>query len=386
MALPGEGMFAAAASEHPLATHAIGEVVGDVLDQVGPKPDVAAVFVTAPHVGVLEDFVAVVRQVLDPITLVGASAVTVIGGGRELEDIPAVSLWAGRTGPVTPVRLESIRSADGTAVVGMPEEAGVLGSTLVLLADPFSFPTESFLGATAQQYPDLEVVGGLASAARGPGGNRLVLDGALHTEGAVGFVLPPEAGAQIVVSQGCRPVGAPFVVTKAERNVVYELAGQPAMDRLQAIIDGADDDLRSLLGQGIHIGIVVDEMVESFNRGDFLIRGVLGADRSNGAISIGEQVAVGSTVQFQVRDARTATEDFVELLEGRDCEGALLFSCNGRGAGFFGGSDHDAMLVQDLTGQGATAGMFCAGELGPIAGRNALHGFTASTLLFPGRR
>ncbi len=386
MHLPGEALFAAAASEHPLATHAIGEVVGDVLDQVGPKPDVAVIFVTAPHVGVLEDFVAVVQKVLEPATLIGASAVTVIGGGREMEDIPAVSLWAGRTGLVAPVRLESVRSPDGDAVVGMPDEAAVEGATLVLLADPFSFPTESFLSATEQQYPDLNVVGGLASAARGPGGNRLVLDGAIHTEGGVGFVLAPEAGAQIVVSQGCRPVGSPFVVTKAERNVIYELAGQPAMDRLQAIIDGADDDLRSLLRQGIHIGIVVDEMVESFNRGDFLIRGVLGADRSNGAISIGDQVAVGSTVQFQVRDARTATEDFVELLEGRNCEGALLFSCNGRGVGFFGGSDHDVMLVQDLTDQGATAGMFCAGELGPIAGRNALHGFTAATLLFPGRR
>jgi small ligand-binding sensory domain FIST len=118
-----------------------------------------------------------------------------------------------------------------------------------------------------------------------------------------------------------------------------------------------------------------------FDRGDFLVRGVVGADRSNGAIAVAAEVPVGAVVQFQVRDAVTAREDIDALLAGREASGALLFTCNGRGAHMFGDADHDAGAVQDLLG-GAVAGMFCAGEVGPVAGRNAIHGFTASMALF----
>ncbi len=375
--------FASALSEHPLPTHAIGEVVGDVLQEVGPEPDLAVLFVTAEHVGVLEDMITVVRQVLAPTTLIGVSAVAVIGNDHEAEEVPAVSLFAGHTGPVTPVRLESVQSPDGHAVVGMPDEAIEPGRTGILLADPFSFPAGEFLTAAESQYPYLQIVGGLASAARGPGGNRLVLDGHVYTEGAVGVLLPATLPVQTVVSQGCRPIGEPFVVTRAERNVVYELGGVPALDRLQSLIDSASVEQRNLMARGLHVGIVIDEHKLEFERGDFLIRGVLGADRAVGAVAVGDHPDVGSTVQFQVRDAETADEDLRELIAGNRADGALVFTCNGRGIHLFGEADHDASIVHGGTGSSATGGMFCAGEIGPVGGKNRMHGFTASVLLFP---
>ncbi|MGI9604292.1 MAG: FIST signal transduction protein [Acidimicrobiales bacterium] len=371
--------FAAAASEHPLPSHAIGEVIGEVIDQIGPSPDLAVLFVTAPHTGVVEDMVQAVRELLSPAVLLGSTAVSILAGPQEIEEAPAVVLWAGQVGAVEPVRLDVVDSPDGTAVVGMPDEA-VDARTLLLLADPYSFPTDQFLDALGSQYPQLRAVGGLASAARGPGGNRLIIDGTIIEQGAVGVLLADVVGTEIIVSQGCRPIGEPYVVTRAERNVVYELGGQPALDRLQHLIDTAAEGQRNLMARGLHVGLVVDEQQESFDRGDFLIRSVLGADRSVGAVAIGDQPDVGTIVQFQVRDADTADEDLRALLAGRDAAGALVFTCTGRGEMLFGEPHHDAGLVHAATG-GATAGMFCAGEIGPIGRRNAAHGFTASILL-----
>ena len=186
-----------------------------------------------------------------------------------------------------------------------------------------------------------------------------------------------------VVSQGCRPVGDPYVVTRAEGNVVHELGGQSALTRLEQVVADLGPDERSMAQKGgLHIGRVIDERPAHFGPGDFLIRAVLGADRESGAVAIGDEAEVGATLQFQVRDAASADEDLRELLAGRRADGALLFTCNGRGIGLFGEPDHDAAVLDAVVAGGATAGMFCAGELGPVGGRNFLHGYTASMILF----
>jgi small ligand-binding sensory domain FIST len=198
----------------------------------------------------------------------------------------------------------------------------------------------------------------------------------------VGFLLDDRHHTRTVVSQGCRPIGEPFVVTRSERNALYELAGRPALERVRAMVDGASDAERVLMARGLHVGIVIDERRERFDRGDFLVRNVLGADKSSGAVVVGREVEFGSTVQFQVRDAHSADADLRSQLAGHPAAAALVFTCNGRGSHLFGEPDHDAALVHAAAGGGATAGMFCAGEIGPIGGRNFLHGYTASVLLF----
>jgi small ligand-binding sensory domain FIST len=197
-------------------------------------------------------------------------------------------------------------------------------------------------------------------------------------------LLDPSVPIRTVVSQGCLPIGAPMIATKAERNVVYELAGRPALDRLLEIVEQLDPDDRVLAQQGLHVGEVIDERKAEFERGDFLIRNVLGADRANGAVAVGGDVEVGSTLQFQVRDALSAGEDLRALLAeaGPPPVGALVFTCNGRGEHLFGEPHHDARAIDDGLGGAPQAGMFCAGELGPVGGRTFLHGFTASVVLF----
>ncbi len=375
---------AAALSEHPLATHAVGECVGHLLESGGPGPDLVSVFVTAPLAGAMEDIVRASRQLLEPRTLVGTTAVSVLGGSREVEDHAALAMFAvWLDGPsVTPVRMDTVPGPEGPELVGADRLMDGAAGTLLLLADPFSLPVDRVLAQLAHASPDLQVIGGLASAARQPGGNLVVLDGALHRQGAVGALLPPEVAVTPVVSQGCRPIGEPLTVTRAERNVLYELAGRPALDRLMELVGSLDDHERALAARGLHIGRVIDEHRMDFGRGDFLIRGVLGGDREAGAVAVGDEVEVGATVQFQVRDAASADEDLRVLMAGRAAAGALVFTCNGRGSALFGVPDHDAEVVSESLALAPVAGMFCAGELGPVGGRNFVHGFTASIALF----
>ena len=380
-------LCAAAVSEHPVASQATGEVIGAVLEQLGdgPAPDLAFLFATAAHTGALDDVVAAVGEVLGPGVLVGSTAVSVVGRDVEVEEAPGISLLAVRLDPAAPaplpVRLEVVPSAgdEGWAVVGMP--VAEPGSTLVLCPDPFTFPADRFLDGLAEQAPGVAVIGGLASAARAPGGNRLVLDGALHFDGAVGVLLPRGIDVTAVVSQGCRPIGDPLVVTRSVGTLIEELASEPALPRLMRTIEGLDVRDRNLAARGLHLGRVVDEHKDVYERGDFLVRNVLGALREREAVAVGDEVDVGSIVQFQVRDADSADEDLRELLAGRSAAGALVFTCNGRGTHLFGRPHHDAEVVAAVA-DGATAGMFCAGELGPVGGRAWLHGFTASVLLF----
>jgi small ligand-binding sensory domain FIST len=379
----GAATFGAAVSEHPDPAHAVAEAAGAVLDQVGPGADVVLLFVTGPHADAVDDIAAAVHAILSPGAFIGTTAAGVIGGPTEVEDLAAVSIWAGRTGPAEAVRLEVVRSADGTAVVGMPDEAAVGRRTLILLTEPYSFPTEAFVRASNVQYPDLSVVGGMASAG-GPGSNGLVVQGETHREGAVGILLPEGGDDMALVSQGCRPVGDPLIVTASDRNLVHELASRPALERLRTLIDDADDDERALLSHGLHVGLVIDEGATAFGQGDFLIRGVLGVDHEAGALRIGDHAPVGTTLQFHVRDAASASADLRSLLAPVDADAALVFTCNGRGTRLFEAPDHDAEIVHDAVHGGAVAGMFCAGELGPVRGRNHVHGFTASVLLFYG--
>ena len=383
--------FASALSEHPDPAEATGEIIGAVLEQLGTEPDVAAVFGSPQHRDAFGDVAAAISRMIRPRVLVGTTAVAVLGGTREVEDSPAVGLWAGRLAArPRPLRLQATRTPSGVALQGLSASTFEPGDALLLLADPFSLPVEAIIDALAALEvpgPDqgtlaVPVVGGLASAANTPGGNRLVLDDEVMSAGGVGVVLPGGVATTTVVSQGCRPIGDPMIVTRAEGNLVIEIAGRPALDRLDDLVRAADAEERSLLASGLQIGIAIDEHRATFERGDFLVRSVVGADRRQRALAVGDRVEVGTTVQFQVRDAVAADEDLRAMLADATGDAALVFTCNGRGQRLFGEPDHDARVVHDTLGSPALAGMFCAGEIGPVGGRSFVHGFTASVLVF----
>jgi small ligand-binding sensory domain FIST len=286
--------------------------------------------------------------------------------------------------------LELERTGEGPSLLGWPDalvEADPKTSAILLLGDPFTFPTDYFLERVNEDYPGLRVVGGMSSGMTNRDQSRLLLGGSVKTSGAVAVLLQGDTGLRPIVSQGCRPVGRSMVISRAQESVIFELGGKPPLVQLQDLWQSLDGRDRELMRQGLHVGRVINEFLSDFQRGDFLVRNVRGIDQATGAMEITDHVRVGQTVQFHVRDAATAGEDLHALLQmdvvahEKKPASALVFSCNGRGTRLFTEPDHDARAVQSEAGAVPVAGFFAAGELGPVGGQNFIHGHTASFAL-----
>jgi small ligand-binding sensory domain FIST len=357
---------------------------------LGNQPPTFGVLFASQHFHVsAQALLAAVTAEIGPVPLIGCVAEAVAGNAREVENEPAVALWlAADAGPVETFSMEFVRTASAGAFGGYrfePDRPGVC----LMICDPFTFPAEYLLNHLNEHAAGTLVMGGMASGGLGAQRSRLFLDGRVVNEGAVGAYLP-DARIHPLVSQGCRPIGDPFTVTAAEGNLVQELGGQPAMNRLQDLAASLSDQEREMLVQGVQVGIVINEYGGERRQGDFLIRGILGAQAETGAIAVGEEVEVGQTLQFHVRDAESADHELQRILDqetadlgGRRPAGALLFTCNGRGSRLFSQPSHDTGLIAKVLGDIPVAGFFCAGELGPVGGQNYLHAFTASIAVFP---
>lgn len=385
--------FLALVSTRGDTDQALIEVVSEARGAWTGAVDVALVFFTPQHLGAAERIAKAAGE-FQPRALLGCPGETVVGNDREIEQGPALCLWLGRWAqPIaaTPFHLAIEQTSEGYSLLGWPDElvdAAPAESLILAVADPFTFPTDDFLGQVNDEKPGLRVVGGMASGAREPGVHRLILGDRVLLEGAAGVLLQGPIACRSVVSQGCRPIGKPLVITKSRDHIIEELGGKPAMAQLQQLWQELTPRDQQLVQQGLHVGRVINEYQPAFQRGDFLVRNVIGIERDTGAIAITDRVRIGQTIQFHVRDAASADEDLRLLLQ-QDAKanaarprGALLFSCNGRGTRLFQQPHHDAAAIQKEVGPLPLAGFFAQGELGPIGGQNFVHGFTASMALF----
>jgi small ligand-binding sensory domain FIST len=283
------------------------------------------------------------------------------------------------------------RTPEGSVIEGWADSLPAEWSPddfLIALGEPFSFPADFLLERLNEDQPNVPVLGGMASGGMSPGENRLIFGGSIVDEGAVVVHVSGAIRLRTVVSQGCRPIGRPLVVTKAERNVIYELGGKPSFMQLREIFDTLPTSEQRLVQTALHIGRVVSEYKERFDHGDFLIRNVMGIDGNSGAIAIGDYLRPGQTVQFHIRDEEASDAELKQLLAAarnshrRAPLGSLLFTCNGRGTRMFSQPHHDVQAVAAAFGPIPLAGFFAQGEIGPIGKQNFVHGFTASVGLF----
>ena len=420
-------MMAAGLSSHERAEHAARQAFEQAAEQAaeqlphGPgSADLALVFFSSAHVGHAGVIASAARAAMPNATIVGCSAESVIGGPQELEDRPGLSVLAChmpgvevRAFPLS--RLTSIDPANPNQVERVREIAGMTHQhrASIVLTDPFGLPTTRVLGALDKAsrlgLGDDErpvVVGGLASAGQGAGGNAFLLDGQVVRDGGVGLSINGAVSIGTVVSQGCRPVGPNMVVTAAQGNNIHRLGGRPAF---QAVRDGIADleaDEKQMLSRGVYLGVVIDEHRHHFGRGDYIVRAILSANQDDGSIALSDNVRIGQTVRLHARDAGTAHEDLELLLDAQKLHehpaGCLLISCSGRGTRLFDQPNHDASTVRrafEAVRKGTPtigtathgvgqpmpiAGFFAAGEIGPIQGRTYLHNHTACCVLFRG--
>ncbi|MFL5886112.1 MAG: FIST N-terminal domain-containing protein [Thermoleophilaceae bacterium] len=366
---------------------AFAEAAGRAALQLGGAPvDLAMVFAGAANLDHVEEGLSIVEQRLGAKALVGCGAQGVVGSGRELED-GGVSVWAAALdeGHAETFHMQALRAGEQLAVAGVPDLDAA--NAVIMLVDPYTFPVEPLLAQISSEHPGLPIIGGFSSAGGGPGLAVLMHDGEVERQGAVGVALEG-VDVRPCVSQGARPIGPEMVITGADGNEVHELASKPALERIREAIESLSPYEKLLAAQGLLLGIVIDENQPDYERGDFLIRGLVGVDEEAGSITVGERVRIGQTVRLHVRDGDSADEDLREALERKRREldappaGALIFTCNGRGSHMFGRPDHDAVALDEAFGGAPAAGFFCAGEIGPVGDRNFLHGFTATVAVF----
>lgn len=348
----------------------------------GEIPDLSVFFHSPHHLDNLDEAVAAMMEEVAPGPLIGCTTEAALGEGLEVEDGPSMSVWTAHLGgaPVESFSVSVEQMPDGEAIVGFPL-IDKLARGVLLLADPYSFPILDLLAQLSADYPGMPVVGGMASGP--PRQNAFVLDYLVSDKGGVGVALGPPVSLQTIVSQGCKPVGEALIVTAAEGNVITGLAGKPPLERMRDIAARMHPSEQASFVNGPLIGLLADEYSIDPGQGDFIVRNILQADLETGALAVGGHVFVGQTVQFHNRDAHIADRELEMLLKSHrepPAAGALVFTCNGRGTRMFPGPNHDAQALDKALGI-PHAGMFCAGEIGPIGGQSVLHAFTASIAL-----
>jgi small ligand-binding sensory domain FIST len=384
--------WASTVATSPDLERAVSEAAAEVRVGLGEAPpDLAIVFVSQHHEDGYARVPALLRAALAPAHVIGCSAGGVIGGGREVERRAGVSLTAAALPGVDVAPFHV--APDGCPGEGAAPEAwhrllGVSASRepqLLVLADPFTFDAEHFVAGVDTAFPGGTTIGGLASGGHAPETNALYLDDAVHRTGLVGVALGGDVRVDTIVAQGCRPIGDPMFVTRCDRNVLMELDGRRPLEILEELVSKADARDRELFAHSLFLGIVMREQQHEYHQGDFLIRNVVGLDRTTGVLAIGALLRTGAVVQFHLRDARTSAEDLETLLAGHRGgapAGALLFSCLGRGVHLYGRADHDTEAFRAHLGDVPLGGFFCNGEIGPVHGTTFVHGYTSSFGLF----
>jgi small ligand-binding sensory domain FIST len=382
--------FADALASGPDWRRAASEAARAARAKLGTEPcDLALAFVSQTW----DDFdpaalAPILAAQLAPRSVLACNASGVISGRRETEGKPAVSILAMRLPGVrvhgfelSPAELG--RLENGRALVARLDLYPTDRPNFIALGDPMSCDPDRLTALLNEAYPGAPLVGGLASGVQLRRPSWMLLDGEILDGGVAGIALTGDVAFDVVVAQGCRPIGEPLIVTKADGQVLQELGGRPPLEVLRETLSRCPPEDQRLARHSLFAGLVMSEGRARYARGDFLVRNLMGFDSETGALTLGASLRRGQTLQFQLRDAQTSDTDFSALLgampePGAEARGALLVSCCGRGEGLYGEPDHDAALVQSLRGPLPLAGFFASGEFGPVAGRNYVHGYTSS--------
>ncbi len=348
--------------------------------------DLATVFVTADYLKHLDDFCDILRVDGHIKEVVGCTTKGRIDRNQETESGQGFCLLAisspGTEFLVKKIQANLVLGGDGHGMESSPSES----YKWISLLDPYSIPADVWMQNWNAASPRAVCTGGLAN-----GANEQVTavfhNGKEIEGGAVVGIKGGTLRMHSIVSQGCKPIGEPLTVTRAEDNVIYALGSQPAYQALENAFQTLSDSEKSTARGNLFAGLATNEYVDEFHAGDFLVRNIIGADPASGAVVIGGIPRVGQTVQYQYRDRHAASGDLAESMQIVAKKippilGSLIFSCAGRGKKFFGIGNHDTQMIQGVLGSHPSAGFFCNGEIGPIRSTNCLTGYAASMGFF----
>jgi small ligand-binding sensory domain FIST len=353
--------------------------------------DLALVFVAGDAYASAPRMLHAIRRVTGARAVVGCSGAGVLTEEREVEGEAAVAVLAVRDDrlALTPFLLEDQgQVGDAAGAAELVDQVGATvaeGGCLLILPDAMGLDPRALLSGLHESLGRILVMGGVAAGTP--------IFELFNTDpvrgGLVGVAL---SGAPIIgVAQGCMPIGSPYVITRAEANVIHQIGSRPAVEILKEAILSLENPGERIRRAGIFAGLAIDPAKSPLERGDFLVRNLAGVDQESGAVALAEPVKVGQTIQFQIRDAQSSREDLKSTLEemakrlgGRRPAFGCYFNCAGRGQGLFGVPDHDVSLIRQHLGEFPLAGFFGNGEFAPVGGRNFFHTYTGVLVVFPG--
>ncbi len=367
----------------------------------GAEPDLALLFVSHEHAGAYAEIGAAVRAELPNALLVGSSARSVIGGGHEREEAPGLALALAEL-PGVELRPFVLPGTSAMAPDDVDWRATVETSReedpcFLVLADPFSADAEALVAGLDAAFPRATKLGGLASGGESAGENALYVGDATARSGVVGVAMVGNVALDAIVAQGCRPVGAPMLVSRCAGNVILEVDGRSPLAVLQELFADASPQDQGLFKSSLFGGVQMrTSATGEYRQGDFLIRNLIGADQERGGLAVAARLEPGQVFQFHLRDAETSADDLERCLAryrsevaagaGAGSAGALLFSCLGRGQYLYGHPDHDTDAFRRHFGEVPLTGFFCNGEIGPVQGTTFLHGYTSAFGILRQRR
>jgi small ligand-binding sensory domain FIST len=372
----------------------VNEVVESTAGEPPTAADLALVFASYHYQDHYREILEQIQRRTGARHVAGCSGWGIIGTAREVEDRPALSLLLAQ---LPGVQVQMVHVTQDTLAAAQDSEALIAGlgippaavNAWLVLADPFRLDIEGLVALMEQAYPGRKIIGGLASGTPVARSTSVFLDGAVHQQGAVAIAIGGAWTVRSLVSQGATPIGETWTITAAHDNILETAGGRPAYEVLVETVESLPEETRRRAAANLLVGLAMNEYSDEYQRGDFLIRNLLGVDRESGAIAVSAYPRVGQTIQFQMRDGRAADEELVEMLRNEHAAlgemnpaAAMLCSCNGRGIGLFGEPDHDARRIAEALGPVPLAGFFCNGEIGPVGEKTYLHGFTASLALF----
>lgn len=349
---------------------------------LGPGPiDLAVVFASPRYGACIDRIPVLLHELLGARTQIGCSGAAMVGDGQLLSNRHGICVLAGRLPGVdlhtVVLGNGDLPDADGPPsgwhqLLPLPPER-VRG--MIVLSEPFHCDTRALLAGLDFGWPGVPKVGGVASGSRHPEGHVLFAGRGVHRSGAVVLSLAGAVEMRTVVSQGCRPIGRPGRITKAERNRLVAVDDTPAKNFVEqqlALLN--EEDLVLAERSPLFLGIGSDPFALQAPRNEqFLVRNILGIDPDSGNLLVGDHLAVGRHVQLHLRDASSSQHDLQERLAAaspRTAQAALLFRCLGRE-----GAEHETFAA---VAEGVPmAGFHCNGEIGPVGDDTHLQSYTA---------
>ena len=351
----------------------------DCLDQLGapdPGERLGFLYVTDPLDEFLERICERLREETGVEDWVGTVGHGICVPNTEYFEVPAMAVMLGAFSGDSFRVLPNITQPGQPLPGDLPDWVAARHPTLgVVHGDPRNAYVASIIHSITDDT-ECFLVGGLTASR----GEFHQIAGVLTEGGVSGVLFADDVSVVTGLTQGCSPIGAIHEVTAARDNTLLSLNGEPALDVFKADIGEVLSRNLARVGGSIHAALPIADS----DRGDYLVRNIMGVDPENGWLSISERLGPGDKLMFVRRDAPNAKADLKRMLAdvtGRaqtTPKAALYYSCLARGPNLFGRNSEELKAVTKAIGDVPLIGFFANGEIC----NNRVYGYTGVLTLF----